>query len=41
MDFYGSGYGLVKGICKFGNENSDSIKSGEFLNYLLKKDSAS
>ena len=30
--FYGSGYELVEGICKFDNENSDSIKGGEFLN---------
>jgi len=38
---YGPGYGLVKGIYKFGNEKSGSIKEEEFLDYLLKKDSAS
>jgi hypothetical protein len=31
MYCYGSGYGLVKGIYKFSNENSVSIREGEFL----------
>ena len=28
------------GFCEFGNESLGSIKCGEFLEYLLKKDSA-
>jgi hypothetical protein len=30
----GSGLGLVAGTCECGNELSDSIKCGEFLDYL-------
>jgi len=33
-----SGYGQVTGTCKRGNKLSGSIKRGEFLDYLLKKD---
>jgi hypothetical protein len=45
LDSYGSGYALVVSCCEHGNEPSDSIKGGEFLDYLshyylLKKDSA-
>jgi hypothetical protein len=31
LDQSGSGYGQVIGSCKYGDEPSDSIKRGEFL----------
>ena len=45
LDRAGSGYGHVEGNCECGNELSNSIKFGEFLDlmktgWLLKKDSA-
>jgi hypothetical protein len=32
LDSSGSGYGRVIDCCKYGNESSNSIKGGEFLN---------
>jgi len=32
LDRAGSGQGQVAGTCEFGNEPSDSVKCGEFLN---------
>jgi hypothetical protein len=40
MDRSGSGYEQVAGFCKCGNELSRYIKRGEFLEQLLRKDSA-
>ena len=45
LDQAGLGQGQLAGTCEYGNEPSDSIKCGEFLDQLqtgqlLKKDSA-
>jgi len=34
VDSFGSGHGPVAGSCEHGNEPSDSIKGGEFIDYL-------
>jgi hypothetical protein len=34
LNLFGSGYGLILGSCKYGNEPSGSIKGGGFLNEL-------
>jgi hypothetical protein len=36
---YAAGQGQVVGSCECGNEPSVSMKCGEFLDWLLKKDS--
>jgi hypothetical protein len=40
LDLSGPGYGSVAGSCEHVNEPSVFIKGGEFLDYLLEKDSA-
>ena len=45
LDWVGPGQGWVADVCECGNELSDSVKCGEFLDQLqtsqlLKKDSA-
>jgi hypothetical protein len=41
VDSTSSGWETVAGSCELGNETSGSVRDREFLDQLLKKDSAS